>query len=166
MAEEEDTKPLAPKGTPAEPNLAERMEGLQGWMAEIERKQNRTIYFGGAAVALALVAAAAALFLAITTPTTASKDDFDDLEAQVQALQDQVSKSAEAENALKSIQATVQSLEQRIAGAEQKATQNAGEIASLKQKQQQLQKQQQAQVAQGATTTTTPQPAAPGDQGK
>jgi len=162
MAEEEDTKPLAPKGTPPEPNLVERMEGLQGWMAEIERKQNRTLYFGGAAVVLALLAAAAALFLAITTPDTASKDDLDDLEAQVQTLQDQVSESAQKENALKSVQATVQALDQRIAGAEQKASQQAGEIATLKQ---QLQ-QQQAQAAQGATTTTTPTTTTPSKQGK
>src|SRR6266536_681249 len=52
----EEAKAKAP-----DPNLQERMEGLQGWMAEIERKQGRMTYFGLAAVVIAILAAGAAL---------------------------------------------------------------------------------------------------------
>ena len=41
------------------------MEGLQGWMAEIERKQERMTYFGGARRSLAVLARPAALYLGI-----------------------------------------------------------------------------------------------------
>jgi len=48
----EAAKPTEAKGVAGtkapEPNLQERMEGLQGWMAEIERKQGRITYFGAA----------------------------------------------------------------------------------------------------------------------
>src|SRR5688572_24357722 len=43
------TKPAAAEPAAAEPpkpNLDERMEGLQGWMAEIERKQRRLTLIG------------------------------------------------------------------------------------------------------------------------
>src|SRR3954447_25370046 len=72
------TKPAATKETqPAtgqaaagaktpEPNLQERMEGLQGWMAEIERKQARLTYFGALALLIAVGAAGAALYFGLT----------------------------------------------------------------------------------------------------
>src|SRR4051812_27774496 len=44
------------------PDLNERIAGLQGWMAEIERKQGRMTYFGAAAVLIAIAAAGAALY--------------------------------------------------------------------------------------------------------
>src|SRR3954447_896111 len=40
--------------TATEPSLPERIEGLQGWMADLERKQARLTYFGGLALLLAL----------------------------------------------------------------------------------------------------------------
>src|SRR5687767_14452244 len=75
---------------PRKPNLDERMEGLQGWMAEIERKQRRLTLIGTVGTLAALLAAGAALYFAIATPNSASKDDFDDLETQVETLQGQV----------------------------------------------------------------------------
>src|SRR5687768_9672797 len=47
------------------PNLNERMEGLQGWMAEIERKQDRMTKIGGGAAIVAVLASAAALALGV-----------------------------------------------------------------------------------------------------
>jgi hypothetical protein len=151
-----------PSGSkPPAPNLNERMEGLQGWMAEVERKQRRTTFFGTAALILALGAAGAALYLAITTPDSASKDDFDDLEAQVETLQSEVAESAQNENALKSAQASVQALEQRVVAAEQRASKNAAELAKVKA---QAQAAQQAATAAQTAATTTPAttPATPG----
>jgi uncharacterized protein HemX len=136
--------------TPPAPNLQERMEGLQGWMAEIERKQGRITYFGAAAALLAVVAAGAALYFAVTTPNSASKDDFDDLEAQVQTLQEEVARATADQTRLKSLNATIESLSTRLAASEQKANQNAAEIAAVK--------QAQAQAAQQAAATTTPAP--------
>jgi hypothetical protein len=148
-------------GAKPAPNLNERMEGLQGWMAEVERKQRRTTFFGTAALILALAAAGAALYLAITTPDSASKDDFDDLEAQVETLQSEVAESAQNENALKSAQASVQALEQRVVAAEQRASKNAAELAKVKA---QAQAAQQAATAAQTAATTTPAttPATPG----
>jgi chromosome segregation ATPase len=132
-----------------EPNMQERMEGLQGWMAEIERKQGRMTYFGAAAACLAVVAAGAALYLAVTTPNSASKDDFDDLEAQVETLQEEVAQATTDQNRLKALNASIQSLNTRLAAAEQKATQQASEIAAAK---------AQAQAAQQSAATATPAP--------
>ena len=99
------------------------MEGVQGWMAEIERRQGRTTYFGAAAILIAVAAAAGALFLAITTPNSASKDDFDDLEAEVKTLQEQVSRATTDQARLKELNLTIQALEARVAAGEQKANQ-------------------------------------------
>ena len=106
------------------------MEGVQGWMAELERKQGRMTYFGAAATALAVLAAAAALYLAITTPNSASKDDFDDLEAQVQTLQEQINQATADQARLKALNSSIQSLDSRVAASEQKANQQASEIAA------------------------------------
>jgi uncharacterized protein HemX len=136
--------------TPPAPNLQERMEGLQGWMAEIERKQGRMTYFGAAAACLAVIAAGAALYLAVTTPNSASKDDFDDLEAQVQTLQEEVAQATTDQTRLKALNTTIQSLNSRLAASEQKANQNAAEIAAVK--------KAQAQAAQQPAVTPTPAP--------
>ncbi len=99
-------------------------------MAELERKQGRMTYFGAAATALAVLAAAAALYLAITTPNSASKDDFDDLEAQVQTLQEQINQATADQARLKALNSSIQSLDSRVAASEQKANQQASEIAA------------------------------------
>ena len=83
------------EGAKPEPNLQERIEGLQGWMAEIERKQARITYFGGLALLLALGAAGAALYFGLTTHSdSATKDDLDALTKRVDSLQSQVASGA------------------------------------------------------------------------
>jgi hypothetical protein len=138
---------------PPEPNLNERMEGLQGWMAEIERKQGRITFFSTVGTAIAVLAAGAALYFAIATPNSASKDDFDDLEAQVESLQEEITQATTDQARLKALNASIQSLDARIAAGEQKAAQTASEIAALK-----------SQVAKAAATpapTATPTPTLP-----
>jgi hypothetical protein len=138
---------------PPEPNLNERMEGLQGWMAEIERKQGRITFFSTVGTAIAVLAAGAALYFAIATPKSASKDDFDDLKSEVRALQGEVSAATQDQASLKQLRLSIQGLDARIAAAEQKGNQNAGEIATLK--------QQAAQAAAQAAATPAPTPALP-----
>jgi hypothetical protein len=138
---------------PPEPNLNERMEGMQGWMAEIERRQGRITFFSTVGTAIAVLAAGAALYFAIATPNSASKDDFDDLEAQVESLQEEVTQATTDQARLKALNSSIQSLDARIAAGEQKAAQTASEIAALK-----------SQVAKAAATpapTATPTPTLP-----
>lgn len=121
-----------------DPNLQERIEGLQGWMAEIERKQGRTAYFGAVALLIAVAAAGAALYFAITaTDDSATKGDVDTLERRVDSLQSAVAKNSKdtqdaINNSIAQLQGSIQALQKQQA-------QNAANIATL-----------QSQVASGA----------------
>jgi uncharacterized protein HemX len=178
-AETEETKPTATKATepkanestagdtanPAaktaaggptpEPNLQERMEGLQGWMAELERKQARMTYFGALALLLAIAAAGAALYFGLTTRSdSAKKSGLDAISKRVDSLEGAVTKnSKDTQNALN---ASIAQLQQSISGLQKQRAQDAATIATL-----------QSQVAAGAlgkgganagttTTATTP----------
>jgi len=155
------TKPAATKAGAAakapDPNLQERMEGLQGWMAEIERRQGRITYFGAVAVVIALAAAGASLYFALTARNdSAKKSDLDALTKRVDALQSAVTKSSkDTQNTLNASTATLQ---QSISSLQKKQAQNAATISAL-------QKQVAASATRGAatgtsitpgTTTTTP----------
>ncbi len=161
-AAKEGATPTAAKGDAGskapEPNLQERMEGLQGWMAEIERKQGRITYFGAAGLLIAILAAGAALYFGLTTKSdSATKSDVDALTQKVDALQAAASKnSKDTQNALNASAAQLQS---SISALQRQQSQNAAGIATL-----------QSQAASGAfgkggaaagagltpTTTTTP----------
>jgi uncharacterized protein HemX len=159
----QETKPAAAKpeaATPAagaktpEPNLQERIEGLQGWMAEIERKQARITYFGGLALLLALAAAGAGLYFGLTNQSEgAKKDDLDALTNRVNSLQGAVTKnSKDTQNALN---ASIAQLQQTISGLQKQQAQMSANISTL-----------QSQIAAGAlnTNAATPgvTPTAPG----
>jgi uncharacterized protein HemX len=162
-AKPEDTKETAkPTGTKAatpakakapDPNLQERMEGLQGWMAEIERKQGRTTYFGLAGIVIAILAAGAALYFGLTTKSdSATKTDVDALTKRIDALEAAAAKSSkDTQNA---INTSVTQLQATIASLQKQQAQNASSISSL---------QTQASsgafgkgAAAGAGTTLTP----------
>jgi uncharacterized protein HemX len=123
-------KPSTAKDKAPEPNLQERMEGLQGWMAEIERKQARLTYFGAAGVLIAVLAAGAALYFGLTAKSdSAKKGDVDDLTRQVQSLQGAVAKNTkDTQNALN---ATVTGLQATIAELQKKQAQDAANISTL-----------------------------------
>jgi uncharacterized protein HemX len=161
-AEAGKATPKADAGAKApDPNLMERMEGLQGWMAEIERKQARTTYFGGLALLLALGAAGAALYFGLTTHSdSATKNDLDALTNRVNSLQGAVKKNSK--DTQSALNASIAQLQQSIANLQKKQAQAAANISTL-----------QSQVASGAlnkkaapgvtpaapgaaTTTTTP----------
>jgi uncharacterized protein HemX len=128
-AKTEETPKEPPKAKP-EPNLEERMAGLQGWMAEIERKQGRLTYFGLAGVLVALLAAGAALYFGITTKNdSATKSDVDALTRKVDALQAAATKSSkDAQNA---INASVSQLQTSISALQKQQSQNSSNIATL-----------------------------------
>ncbi len=138
----EPAKPAATKtaagSKPPEPNLQERMEGLQGWMAELERKQARTTYFGALALLLAIAAAGAALYFGLTTRSdSAKKSDLDPLSKRIDSLEGAVTKnSKDTQNALN---ASIAQLQQSISSLQKQRAQDAANISTL-----------QSQVAAGA----------------
>jgi hypothetical protein len=158
----EAAKPTAAKGAAGtkapEPNLQERMEGLQGWMAEIERKQGRITYFGAAGLLIAILLGGAALYFGLTTKSdSATKSDVDALTKKVDALQAAATKnSKDTQTALNS---SVAGLQASISALQKQEAQNSANVATL-----------QAQASSGAfgkggaatatpltpTTTTTP----------
>jgi small-conductance mechanosensitive channel len=120
-----DTKAKSP-----DPNLQERMEGLQGWMAEIERKQGRMTYFGIAGVVIAILAAGAALYFGLTAKSdSATKGDLDGLTKRIDALEAAATKnSKDTQEALNS---SVAQLQQSIAAIQKQQSQNAASISTL-----------------------------------
>jgi uncharacterized protein HemX len=151
------------KGEEPEPNLQERMEGLQGWMAEIERKQGRLTYFGIAGIVLALLAGGAALYIGLAAKNdSATKSDVDALTKKVDALQAAATKnSKETQNALN---ASAAQLQASISALQRQQSQNAASIATLQSqatagafgKGAAAGKTPGAALTPGATTTTTP----------
>jgi uncharacterized protein HemX len=118
------------KDTKAAPNLQERIEGLQGWMAELERKQARTTYFGAIVVLIAIAAAGAALYFGITTKDdSATKGDFDELNSRVDALQSAVTKNTK--NTQDTINASIAQLQSSIQALQKQQAQNAANISTL-----------------------------------
>ena len=106
------------------------MEGLQGWMAEIERKQARMTYFGIAGIVIAMLAAGAAIYLGLTAKTdSATKGDLDALTKKVDALEAAATKnSKDTQNALNT---SVAQLQESIAALQKQQSQNAASIATL-----------------------------------
>jgi uncharacterized protein HemX len=106
------------------------MEGVQGWMAEIERKQTRMTRFGGAAAILAVLASAGALALGvINQQNAATEDDLDGLTEQVNELGASV--KSQTEKQLKAINAKISGIEERLTTLEAQQAQQATEIQSL-----------------------------------
>jgi uncharacterized protein HemX len=130
------TKPAAKPATKAaagskpDPNLQERMEGLQGWMAEIERKQGRMTYFGIAGIVIAILAAGAALYFGLTTKSdSATKTDLDALTKRIDSLEAAATKNSKDTQA--ALNASVTQLQQSISSIQKQQSQNAANIATL-----------------------------------
>jgi uncharacterized protein HemX len=152
-------KPAAakPAAKTPDPNLQERMEGLQGWMAELERRQGRLAYFGGAAVVIAVLAAGAALYFGLTAKSdSASKSDVDDLSAKVSSLESAVSKNSQDTQA--TLNDTVNRLQASITALQKQRAQDAANIATLQQQVTALQKAPPAATPGATAGTTTPAP--------
>lgn len=144
--EKKATKPAAPTRSPAAarsraaaggttkkapaPNMQERMEGLQGWMAEIERKQNRMTRFGGAGVIVAILAAGGALALGILNmQDAATESDLDDLREQVNGLSGEIEQQTETQ--LGTLNKNIKDLQTQVQSLQQQQQQNAQTISRL-----------------------------------
>jgi uncharacterized protein YoxC len=154
------TEATAGKRKPPAPNLEERMEGVQGWMAEIERKQGRMMYFGGAAVLLALAAAGVAIYLGVTakSDSDAAKEDLDAIEGKVDGLRQAVTENTESTQ--KTLNQTVAGLQTSIDTLTKQQAQAQATITAL---------QSQGRTGAGAVTPTpatpTPTPTTPANPG-
>jgi uncharacterized protein HemX len=131
---EEATKPTTAKASAAketpEANLQERMEGLQGWMAEIERKQGRMTYFGLAGLIIAILAAGAALYFGLTAKSdSATKGDLDSLTKRIDSLEAAAAKNSKDTQA--ALNASVAQLQQSIAAIQKQQSQDSANIATL-----------------------------------
>jgi uncharacterized protein HemX len=117
-------------GSTPEPNLQERIEGLQGWMAEIERKQGRLTYFGVAAMTIAILAAGAALYFGLTAKSdSAKKGDVDALSKRIDDLEAAATKNSKDTQA--ALNASVAQLQQSIASLQKTQSQDSANIATL-----------------------------------
>lgn len=121
----------AKKSAPKKPaNLQERMEGVQGWMAELEKKQERATRIGGVALGLAILAAAGALALGIMNKQdAATKDDIADLTTKVNDLGSSVEEQTESQ--LKSINDRLTTLEAQISSMNERQRKAETQISSL-----------------------------------
>ena len=141
------------------PNMQERMEGLQGWMAEIERKQGRMTYFGAAAVLIAILAAGAALYFGITAKNDSgdAMDDLDSLETKVDGLARAVNQSTKQTQ--DTINNSISQLQGSIADLQKKQAKDAANISTLQSQVQALNRPAAGALNQGGAATPTPAPA-------
>ena len=139
----------------------EKIDGLQGWMAEIERKQARMTYFGAVGLLIAIAAAGAALYFGITAKNdSATKDDLNQLSSKVGGLQQAVTKNNQ--NTQQAINNSIAQLQISISDLQRKQAQDAANIATLQSQAQQGAFNKAAPGTTGANaktntnTTTTP----------
>ncbi|MFM8791816.1 MAG: plastocyanin/azurin family copper-binding protein [bacterium] len=121
------------KGKKPAPNLEERMEGVQGWMAEIEKRQRLMTYIGGGLAAAAIILGIAALTLAlINNSNGATQEDVDEINARLDVIQTEVKSATEEQlqsvsDSLTDLQSRVDALEQSPSGTKgKKGTKDSG----------------------------------------
>jgi uncharacterized protein HemX len=141
------------------PNMQERMDGLQGWMAEIERKQGRMTYFGAAAVLIAILAAGAALYFGITAKNDSgdAMDDLDSLDTKVDGLARAVNQSTKETQ--DTINNSISQLQSSIADLQKKQAKDAANISTLQSQVQALNRAGAMNQGGAAAPTPTPAPA-------
>ena len=118
------------KGKTPPADIPGRIDGLRGWLEEIERKQGRMQYFGGAGLLIAIAASGAALYFGITTHNdSATKSDLDEVKKDIAALRTEVEQSAQSK---KSLDQTVTSLQQQLKSVQAKQAQTDQQLNSLR----------------------------------
>jgi hypothetical protein len=118
-----DAKAGSAKGASAAkkppPDLPGRIDGLRGWLDQIERKQSRMTYFIVAGILIALATAGVALYLGITNnQDSATTSDVDGLKDQISKLE---SGQAATQSQLKAINDQLSALNGRVTTAERSA---------------------------------------------
>jgi uncharacterized protein HemX len=127
-AQQEETAPAAdakpPSGQQAaaperEPTLPERVEGLRGWLAQLDRRIGVRTYAGAAALVLALAAAAVALVLVLQLQDESATDsDIASLRQEIAGVEDAASEAAQED---------VASLSDRVAEIDSQISQIASD---------------------------------------
>jgi hypothetical protein len=97
-------------GAGPEPPLAERVEGLRSWVAQLDRRIGVRTYAGAAALVLALAAAAVALVLVFQLEDESATD------SDIQSLREEIAGVEDA--AIEAAQEDVQSLGDRLTDIE------------------------------------------------
>jgi hypothetical protein len=118
-----DAKAGSAKGASAAkkppPDLPGRIDGLRGWLDQIERKQSRMTYFIVAGILIALATAGVALYLGITNnQDSATTSDLNGLKDQISKLE---SGQAATQGQLKAINDQLSALNGRVTTAERSA---------------------------------------------
>lgn len=122
-------KKSAAAKTPA-PNMSERMDGLQGWMAELEKRQQRTSRVGGLAAILAILASGGALALGIMNKQDAATEaDLDGLTEQVNQLSSSVER--QTEDQLRAINQRIATLQRQLDNLNARQRESESEITAL-----------------------------------
>jgi hypothetical protein len=122
-AKTDASKPTSAKGASSAkkppPDLPGRIDGLRGWLDQIERKQSRMTYFMVAGILIALATAGVALYLGITNnQDSATTSDLDGVKDQISKLE---SGQATTQSQLKAINAQLSVLNGRVTTAERSA---------------------------------------------
>ncbi len=110
---------------PPEPTMAERVEGLRAWVAQLDRRIGVRTYAGAAALVLALAAAAIALVLVLQLQDEGATD------TDVQELRDEI--AGVEDTATEAAQEDVQSLGDRLDEIESQISEIASEQDSVDQ---------------------------------
>lgn len=133
MTEEDKvSEQKSPEGKAPEPDLPGRIDGLRGWLEEIERRQGRMTYFGGAATLVALITSGAALLIGIgASNDSASKDDLDEVKAQITQLQTQVQAATGNTKKLEALGDQLTAVQQQIRTVRTAQARQASAIAGL-----------------------------------
>lgn len=110
-----------PAAKPA-PDLPARIDGLRGWLDQIERRQGRMTYITAAGLLIALACAGVALYLGVTANQDMAK------QSDLDALKEEVSKvrtdsQAKVDASIKDINARLDSLTQQVSAAQKQAQQ-------------------------------------------
>jgi hypothetical protein len=110
-----------PAAKPA-PDIPARIDGLRGWLDQIERRQGRMSYIGAAGILIALACAGVALYLGISAnQDMAKQSDLDKVSDQISKVSTESQSQVDAK--LKSVNDTLSSLQQQVAAAQQAAQQ-------------------------------------------
>jgi uncharacterized protein HemX len=81
---------------PPEPTIAERLDGLRSWVAQLDRRIGVRTYAGAAALVLALAAAAVALVLVLQLQDESATDtDVQQLRDEIAGVEDTASEAAQ-----------------------------------------------------------------------
>jgi hypothetical protein len=147
-------RPLAPSAAakPSEQELSERLDGIRGWLGDLDRTVNVRSRIGLVLAAIAIGAAGAAIYLALDAKhNSASNGDVSALRDQLNALKGKTQASAGDVTALRS---SVNAARSQASTANATASKLQSQVSKLRSEVKDLQKT--ASNAPAATTPTVP----------